>query len=73
MLQEQRIKRRRVSSVLEVSPANEESKQAASNSRISNESEILRQIEEDKRQESDRRRFEIMMSQKPQNYDQVME
>ena len=40
---------------------------------ISNESEILRQIEEDKWQESERRRFEIMMSQKPQNYEQVME
>ena len=47
--QKERIYKRRVSSVLEVSRADEESKQAqSSNSRISNESEVMRQIEDDK-------------------------
>jgi hypothetical protein len=50
VLQKERINRRRVSSISEVSVADEESKQAASNSWFSNESEVMRQIEEDKRQ-----------------------
>jgi hypothetical protein len=49
VLQKERINRRRVSSISEVSVADEESKQW-SNSRFSNESEVMRQIEEDKRQ-----------------------